>query len=157
LEASTDELEHGLKGIVFEASETTEVSGGLWVKIVVEHNVFFTNLLRLNSHYLQIHAVYMNNTTLNDAQQQAVRTTDGPVLIIAGPGSSKTHTLVERILHLIADMGVDPRQILVSTFTEKAAAELITRLSNRLAVILPRFCGERVKRVGHGDARTQPD
>jgi len=99
----------------------------------------------------------MNNTTLNDAQQQAVRTTDGPVLIIAGPGSSKTHTLVERILHLIADMGVDPRQILVSTFTEKAAAELITRLSNRLAVILPRFCGERVKRVGHGDARTQPD
>ena len=70
---------------------------------------------------------------LNEAQQRAATTTDGPLLIIAGPGSGKTHTLVERVLHLITERGVPPEQILVSTFTEKAAAELVTRVSGRLA------------------------
>jgi DNA helicase-2/ATP-dependent DNA helicase PcrA len=77
----------------------------------------------------------MAYSSLNPPQQQAVRTINGPVLIIAGPGSGKTHTLVERILHLIAEKGVAPEHILVSTFTEKAAAELITRVSNRLAEV----------------------
>lgn len=69
---------------------------------------------------------------LNEAQQRAATTTEGPLLIIAGPGSGKTHTLVERVLHLITARGVPPEQILVSTFTEKAAAELVTRVSSRL-------------------------
>lgn len=72
---------------------------------------------------------------LNEAQRKAATTVDGPLLIIAGPGSGKTHTLVERIVHLITAHDVQPEEILVSTFTEKAAAELITRVSSRLAAL----------------------
>jgi len=68
---------------------------------------------------------------LNPQQQEALTFLDGPVLIIAGPGSGKTHTLVERVVCLI-QKGVAPEEIFVATFTEKAAKELITRISNRL-------------------------
>ena len=68
----------------------------------------------------------------NPQQQEAIHTTEGPLLIIAGPGSGKTFTLVERIYHLISEHEIPPERIFVSTFTEKAAAELITRVSSRL-------------------------
>ena len=68
----------------------------------------------------------------NPQQQEAIRTTEGPLLIIAGPGSGKTFTLVERIYHLISERRITPERLFVSTFTEKAAAELITRISSRL-------------------------
>ena len=57
---------------------------------------------------------------------------DGPLLVIAGPGAGKTMAIVERVVHLIGTCGVAPESILVSTFTEKAAAELLTRISRRL-------------------------
>ncbi|MFX3673876.1 MAG: ATP-dependent helicase [Paenisporosarcina sp.] len=69
---------------------------------------------------------------LSEQQKQAVEATEGPVLIIAGPGSGKTFTLVERILYLIQNEEVEPENILVATFTEKAANELIMRISNKL-------------------------
>ncbi|MYC77463.1 ATP-dependent helicase [Candidatus Poribacteria bacterium] len=69
----------------------------------------------------------------NSQQQEAIHITEGPLLIIAGPGSGKTFTLVERIYHLISEKNIQPEQLFVSTFTEKAAAELITRVSSRLA------------------------
>ena len=68
---------------------------------------------------------------LNKEQQKIVNQTEGPVLVIAGPGSGKTKTLVDRIVNLVSK-GVAPEQILVGTFTEKAAKELITRISNLL-------------------------
>lgn len=68
----------------------------------------------------------------NPQQLEAIHTTDGPVLIIAGPGSGKTFTLVERIVYLIKEKGVAPESLFVVTFTEKAARELTTRISNRL-------------------------
>ncbi|RKU20983.1 ATP-dependent helicase [Candidatus Poribacteria bacterium] len=68
----------------------------------------------------------------NPQQQEAIQTTEGPLLIIAGPGSGKTFTLVERVYHLISKKGIQPERLFVSTFTEKAAAELITRVSSRL-------------------------
>lgn len=71
-------------------------------------------------------------SSINKAQQEALNTLDGPVLIIAGPGSGKTFTLVERIVKLIQVKGIQPESILVVTFTEKAARELTTRISNRL-------------------------
>ena len=74
---------------------------------------------------------FATQNTLNPEQQIIVNTVEGPVLVIAGPGSGKTRTLVERIVHLI-QLGVAPEQIMVSTFTEKAAKELITRISNCL-------------------------
>ncbi|WP_018079573.1 ATP-dependent helicase [Thiobacillus denitrificans] len=68
----------------------------------------------------------------NPQQVEAILATDGPVLIIAGPGSGKTFTLVERIVYLITQKGVVPESLLVVTFTDKAARELTTRISNRL-------------------------
>jgi superfamily II DNA or RNA helicase len=52
---------------------------------------------------------------LNPMQEKAVTTTEGPVLIIAGPGSGKTHTLVERITYLIQKKNVKPEEILICT------------------------------------------
>lgn len=72
-------------------------------------------------------------SSANPSQLEAIQTLDGPVLIIAGPGSGKTFTLVERIVNLIQVKQVAAESILVVTFTEKAARELTTRISNRLA------------------------
>lgn len=68
----------------------------------------------------------------NPEQLKAIKHTDGPLLIIAGPGSGKTFTLVERILNLVKNHNVEPKSLFVVTFTEKAAQELTTRISNRL-------------------------
>lgn len=68
----------------------------------------------------------------NEGQRLAISTVDGPVLITAGPGTGKTYTLVQRAIYLIQERGVQPEQILMATFTEKAAKELITRITNEL-------------------------
>jgi DNA helicase-2/ATP-dependent DNA helicase PcrA len=65
---------------------------------------------------------------LNDAQYQAATTVEGPLLIVAGAGTGKTRTLVFRVAHLI-DIGVDPRSILLLTFTRRAAEEMLRRAS----------------------------
>ena len=67
---------------------------------------------------------------VNEDQKKAVTTTDGPVLIIAGPGTGKTFTLVKRIAYLVLEKHVTPSEIMAVTFTEKAARELLTRISD---------------------------
>lgn len=69
---------------------------------------------------------------LNDAQQEAAALTDGPVLIIAGPGSGKTRTLTHRIAYLLATGRARPWQILALTFTNKAAREMKLRVAEIL-------------------------
>lgn len=68
----------------------------------------------------------------NQAQRRAIETTDGPVLITAGPGTGKTFTLVQRAIYLIEECSVAPEEIMVATFTERAAKELLTRITNEL-------------------------
>lgn len=70
--------------------------------------------------------------TLNQEQKQAASTIDGPVMVFAGAGTGKTKTLIARIIYMINEAGINPRNILAITFTKKATAEMRERLNASL-------------------------
>src|ERR1700730_7447637 len=70
---------------------------------------------------------------LNEQQLAAVTASPGPLLVIAGAGSGKTRTLTYRVAYLLEN-GIDPRNILLLTFTNKAARQMLDRVANLLPV-----------------------
>jgi len=76
---------------------------------------------------LKLFEEVFNNLNLD--QKKAIKTTDGPLLIIAGPGTGKTLVLILRTLYLILTKKAKPSEILLTTFTEKATFELRDRIN----------------------------
>ncbi|WP_269537751.1 ATP-dependent helicase [Cerasicoccus fimbriatus] len=84
---------------------------------------------------------------LNSAQLAAVKAADGPSLVLAGAGSGKTRTLTYRVAYLL-EQGVWPREILLLTFTNKAAREMLTRVEELTGVPGNKFWGGTFHSIG---------
>src|SRR5207245_1039937 len=85
---------------------------------------------------------------LNEQQLAAVTAPPGPLLVIAGAGSGKTRTLTYRVAYLLEN-GIDPRNILLLTFTNKAARQMLDRVANLLPVDASGLWGGTFHSVGN--------
>ena len=85
---------------------------------------------------------------LNEQQLAAVTASPGPLLVIAGAGSGKTRTLTYRVAYLLEN-GIDPRNILLLTFTNKAAREMLDRVTNLLSVDASGLWGGTFHSIGN--------
>src|SRR5256885_4725326 len=85
---------------------------------------------------------------LNDEQFAAVTAAPGPLLVLAGAGSGKTRTLTYRVAYLLSQ-GVKPGEILLLTFTNKAAKEMLHRVHDLTGIEPARFWGGTFHSIGH--------
>src|SRR3979411_378810 len=93
-----------------------------------------------------IHIDYVSD--LNEQQLAAVTASPGPLLVIAGAGSGKTRTLTYRVAYLLEN-GIDPRNILLLTFTNKAARQMLDRVANLLPVDASGIWGGTFHSIGN--------
>src|SRR5882724_13180467 len=93
---------------------------------------------------------------LNDEQFAAVTAPPGPLLVLAGAGSGKTRTLTYRVAYLLSQ-GVRPGEILLLTFTNKAAKEMLHRVLDLTGVEPARFWGGTFHSIGHRTLRLYGD
>ncbi len=91
-------------------------------------------------------------TELNEAQLKAVKTTEGPLLIVAGAGTGKTRTLVYRVARLI-EIGVKPESVLLLTFTRRAATSMLSRAAALADARCQRVSGGTFHALGHSVLR----
>ena len=75
-----------------------------------------------------------NKITPNSKQMECISTIDGPVMVLAGPGTGKTFTIIQRIKHMLS-VGIEPASILCLTYSEAAANEMKGRLVNEIGTI----------------------
>src|SRR6266567_8294609 len=99
----------------------------------------FTPEIRLNIDYAR---------ELNEQQLAAVTAPPGPALVIAGAGSGKTRTLTYRVAYLL-EQGIPPERILLLTFTNKAAREMMRRVADLLGQELPSLWGGTFHSIGN--------
>lgn len=97
------------------------------------------NLLQKNK-ITHLENEYPYLSTLNYEQQIAATSLDGNILVLAGPGSGKTHTLVYRIIHML-NSGIKPQEIVLITFTRKAANEIKNRVNRLVGNVKIGFIG----------------
>ncbi|MBL62739.1 MAG: DNA helicase UvrD [Opitutae bacterium] len=90
---------------------------------------------------------------LNDDQYRAVTAPDGPALVLAGAGSGKTRTLTYRVAYLITERAVQPHQILLLTFTNKAANQMLGRVESLTGIPSHKFLGGTFHHVGQNALR----
>jgi len=87
---------------------------------------------------IRLPAPAVTQPALDQAQRQVVAHAGGPLLVLAGPGTGKTTTIVEAVVDRVAQRGIDPVRVLVLTFSRKAAAELRERIMLRLGTTVRR-------------------
>ncbi|MGL6168552.1 MAG: UvrD-helicase domain-containing protein, partial [Fusobacteriaceae bacterium] len=69
---------------------------------------------------------------LNSSQKEVVQHTEGPLMVIAGPGTGKTFTLVKKVIYLLTEKKISPESIFITTFTRKAVNELRLRIAEEI-------------------------
>ena len=95
--------------------------------------------------------------SLDDTQRLAASLTEGPVLIVAGPGAGKTRTLTHRIAHLVAERDVTPDNCLAVTFTRRAAGEMRDRLEKLLGARARKIAIHTFHSLGLAILRANPE
>ncbi len=118
-------------------------------EILTEISIFQKKIITLETELIQLEqkiASFSNNSisdslVLNDNQREIVESKEKNILVVACPGSGKTHTLISRYINLVTKENIDPSSIILITFTKKAGMEMTQRISNILPHKQPYYVG----------------